>query len=113
MGEVIQFRPKSLGPWTGGVTPASPVPPRAYDTGPLTRVELIRVEELLAEARNVRAQSRELANRGRQLPSVFTNASPGDEPMLPCPLTDVSWLDCLDHGTLVAVDDEFGVDPCK
>jgi len=68
LGEVVPFRPKQFAP---------SVPPRVYDTGPLTCDELLRVEELLL----------------RPLPTVFTNGSASDEPMLPCPLTDVSWLE--------------------
>ena len=82
LGEVIPFRPRSLGSWTGGVTPVLPVHGQLYDTGPLTRDELARVEELLTE---------------RHIRTVFTNASTADEPMLPCPLTDVSWLDIIDE----------------
>jgi hypothetical protein len=82
MGDVIPFRPRSLGPWTGGVTPV---------TGPLTDTELVRVEELLTEARSAKLAGQ----RRRELPTVFTTGGAADEPMLPCPLTDVSWLDEL------------------
>ena len=88
MGEVIQFRPRSLGPWTGGVTPASPV---SLPTGPLTDTELMRVEDLLREGRAAKL----VGQRRRELPTVFSTGSPTDEPMLPCPLTDVSWMDEL------------------
>ena len=82
MGEVIQFRPKG--------TPAG-----VYDAideqmqlgeGPLTRDELISVEDLLREGRAAKLAGR----RRRELPTVFATGS--DEPMLPCPLTDVSWM---------------------
>ena len=85
MGEVIQFRPKG--------TPAG-----VYDAideqmqlgeGPLTRDELISVEDLLREGRAAKLAGR----RRSELPTVFATGS--DEPMLPCPLTDVSWMDEL------------------
>ena len=88
MGEVIQFRPRSLGPWTGGVTPVSPV---SLPTGPLTDTELMRVEDLLREGRAAKLAGQ---RRRGELPTVFATGS--DEPMLPCPLTDVSWLDIID-----------------
>jgi hypothetical protein len=75
MGEVIPFRPKS----------STASPSRRFDDGPLSFDELVRVEELLTE------------RRGRKLPTVFTNGGVADEPMLPCPLTDVSWLDVIDE----------------
>lgn len=80
MGEVIPFRPKAS------------MPPPRYDTGPLTAPELVRVEELLREARAAKLAGQ----RRRELPTVFTNGGAPDEPLLPCPLTDVSWLDELD-----------------
>ncbi len=83
MGEVIQFRPKGTPP---GVYDALDEQMQLGD-GPLTRDELMRVEELLTAARAVK--------RRRELPTVFTTGS--DEPMLPCPLTDVSWLDVIDE----------------
>ena len=85
MGEVIHFRPRQSPP----IKPA--VPARNYDNGPLTDAELVRVEELLTEAR--------AGQRRHELPSVFSNAGPADEPLLPCPLTDVSWLDIDEEST--------------
>ena len=41
MSNIIPFRPRQ---------PKSPVPPRLYDSAPLTHDELLRIEELLTEA---------------------------------------------------------------
>lgn len=85
MGEVIPFRPRQMMP----IKPA--VPARNYDNGPLTDTELMRVEDLLREGRAAKLAGQ----RRRELPTVFSTGSPTDEPMLPCPLTDVSWMDEL------------------
>ena len=84
MGEVIQFRPKG----TPGVYDAIDEQMQLGE-GPLTRDELISVEDLLREGRAAKLAGR----RRRELPTVFATGS--DEPMLPCPLTDVSWMDEL------------------
>ena len=93
MGEVIPFRPRQMMP----IKPAVParnikpaVPARNYDNGPLTRDELVRVEDLLRDGRAAKLAGQ---RRRGELPTVFATGS--DEPMLPCPLTDVSWMDEL------------------
>lgn len=83
MGEVITFRPRQ---------PKPAAPPPQLDGG-LTNDELIRIEELLRRPMMLDGASRVRA--AKRLPSVFTNAGPADEPILPCPPTDVSWLDDL------------------
>ena len=73
--------------------PAELLQPRRWSlpTGPLTDTELISVEDLLREGRAAKL----VGQRRRELPTVFSTGSPADEPILPCPLTDVSWMDEL------------------